>query len=69
MGIRVAFVIIVVAFFRTVWPFVYPSIVNLNQYPTAEYFRIMWLLSPNGLSSITIIVGCILIAWVAYIER
>ncbi|MDD1661618.1 MAG: hypothetical protein LUQ49_04045 [Methanomicrobiales archaeon] len=69
IGIAAGAIIVLVAVYQFVWPYFYPSLVNLNRYPTAEYFRIMWLLSPNGLSVITIILGCVFIAWVAYTER
>jgi hypothetical protein len=69
IGISVGVILVLLAIFQFAWPYMYPSLVSLNRYPTAEYFRIMWLLSPNGLSAITLITGCIYIAWVAYTER
>lgn len=69
IGIVAAAVVVLVALFQTIWPFYYTSLVGMNRYPTAEYFRVMGLLSPAGFSVITIILGCILIAWVAYIWR
>lgn len=64
----IALIIILVASFQLLWPYIYPSIVDLNPYPTQEYLRIMWLLSPSGLSTITVITGFIFIVWVAFIE-
>ncbi len=52
IGIAVGVIIVLLAIFQFVWPYWYPSLVNLNRYPTAEYFWIMWLLSPDGLSVI-----------------
>jgi ABC-type phosphate transport system permease subunit len=69
IGIVIAAIIILVALFQVFWPLIYPSIVALNPYPTQEYLQITWLFSPNGLSTITIIIGCILIAWVAILDR
>ena len=62
----IALIIILVAFFQLLWPNIYnpSSIARLNPYPSQEYLQIMWLFSPNGLSTITIIAGLILIAWV-----
>jgi hypothetical protein len=68
LGIAVGAIIVLLAIFQFVWPAMYPSLVSLNRYPTAEFFRIMWLLSPNGLSIITLIIGCVYIAWVTYTE-
>ena len=68
IGTVIALVIVMVAVFQTLWPAIYPSIVALNRYPTDEYLRIMWLLSPNGISALTIAAGCVLIAWIAYVE-
>jgi hypothetical protein len=64
----IALIIILVAFFQSVWPRIYPSIVDLNPYPTREYLQITWLFSPNGLSAITVIIGLIIIAWVIFAE-
>lgn len=69
VGILAGVILLLVAFFQLAWPSVYPDLVGLNRYPTAEYLRIMWLVSPAGLAIITIILGCILIAWVAYTGR
>jgi hypothetical protein len=62
-------VIALVAFFLVLWPPFYPAVVNLNPDPTVEYLQIMWILSPVGLSVITIIIGAIAIAWGVYLER
>jgi hypothetical protein len=69
VGILASLVILFVAFFQLLWPYVSPVLVDLNPDPTAEYLRIMWLVSPNGLSALTIMAGCILIAWVVYTGR
>ena len=66
MGIAIGVILVLVAFFQMIWPSVYPALLDLNQNPTAEYLRIMWLLSPNGLSVITLLLGCVYVAWVAY---
>lgn len=62
-----AVILILVAFFQIFWPYVYnsPLIANLNPYPTKEYLQIVWLFSPKGLSTLTIILGCIFLVWVA----
>ena len=62
-------VIVLVIIYQLIWPIFYSSLINLNRYPTAEYFRIMWFLSPNGLSAITVMLGCVVIAWMAYVYR
>jgi hypothetical protein len=67
--IIVALVILLVACFLELWPPFYPAVVNLNPDPTVEYLQIMWILSPVGLSLLTIIIGVIAIAWVVYLER
>jgi len=65
----VAGMVIILAIIQIIWPRVYPSIVRLNPYPTNEYLQIMWLLSPMGLSIVTIVLGLILIAWIAFVYR
>ncbi|MDD1665007.1 MAG: hypothetical protein LUQ32_06595 [Methanomicrobiales archaeon] len=64
----IAGILILLAFFQLLWPYIYnsPLITSLNPYPTQEYLQIMWLFSPNGLSTITILTGVIAIAWVAF---
>ena len=69
VGSLTVILVLLVAFFQLFWPLVYPSLVDLNRYPTAEYLRIMWLLSPDGLSIITGIIGAVIMVWVSYIER
>jgi hypothetical protein len=66
IGIAIGLIIVLVAIFQLLWPVFYLSLVSLNEDPTAEYLRIMWLLSPNGLSVITLLLGCVYVAWVAY---
>ncbi len=68
IGTLVAVMAVLVALFQLLWPPFYPAVISLNTYPTEEYLRIMWLLSPNGLSAITIIIGLVLIAWVVFVE-
>jgi hypothetical protein len=62
--------VILVAVFQLIWPFIYnsPFIANLNPYPTQEYLQIMWLFSPNGLSALTLIFGFISLAWAAFTD-
>jgi len=69
IALLIASIIALVAVFQLVWPPFYPSLVALNKYPTEEYLRIMWLFTPNGLSTITIIIGLILITWVMFVEQ
>jgi hypothetical protein len=66
----IAFIIVLVAFFQLLWPKIFnpSSIAKLNPYPSEEYLQILGIFSPNGLSIITVIVGLVLIAWVAFIE-
>ena len=63
-------IILFEAFFQLVWSIFYtPSLLaGLNPYPTEEYLRIMWLFSPNGLSTITLVLGAVFIAWVTLAE-
>jgi hypothetical protein len=60
--------VILVAIFQVSWPHMYPSVVNMNPYPTREYLQIVSVLGPNGLSIITVILGSLYGAWVAFIE-
>jgi hypothetical protein len=69
VAIIVATVILLVACFLELWPPFYPAVVNLNPDPTVEYLQIMGILSPVGLSLVTIIIGAIAIAWGLYLER
>ena len=66
----IAVVIILVAIFQFLWPFVYdsPFMAQLNPYPTQEYLRIVGFFSPNGLSALTVIIGLIFLTWVAYTD-
>ena len=66
----IAFILVLLAFFQLLWHYIYtsPVIANLNPYPTREYLQIIWFLSPNGLSIITIILGFISIAWIAFTD-
>ncbi len=68
IGKVIASVIILVVVVQFLWSPVYPSIVSLNKYPTLEYFQIMSVLSPNGLSIVFILLGLIAIAWIAWIS-
>ncbi|MDD1661409.1 MAG: hypothetical protein LUQ49_02985 [Methanomicrobiales archaeon] len=63
----VVVIILLVAFFQLLWSRIYTlsRVAALNPYPTDEYLRIMWIFSPNGLSTITLVLGLIFIAWVA----
>jgi hypothetical protein len=66
----IVLMVLLVAFFQFIWPFIYnsPIIANLNPYPTREYLQIMWLFSPNGLSALTLIFGFVSLAWVAFTD-
>jgi hypothetical protein len=62
----IAVVIILVAFFQVAWPSFYPAFIGMNQYPTVEYLQIMNVLSPNGLSLLTVVIGSLLLARAAF---
>ena len=64
----IAVMVVLVALFQFLWPHIYPWIVSRNPYPTREYYQIMGFVSPNGLSIITVVVGLIFIAWIAYTD-
>jgi len=64
----IALIIVLVAIFQLFWPHMYPSIVNMNPYPTEEYLQIMSFLSPNGLTIITVILGFLFGVWVVFTD-
>ena len=65
----VAVMVILVVIFQLLWPRIYPWIVSRNPYPTQEYYQIIGLVSPNGLSAVTIVIGLIIIAWILLTSR
>jgi hypothetical protein len=70
MGTVIVLMLILVAFFQLFWPLIYnsPSLAHLNPYPTQEYLQILGFISPNGLSAITVAIGFIALAWVAFTD-
>jgi len=65
----VLLVVLIVAFFLVFWSPFYESLVRLNPDPTVEYLRIMWILSPVGLSIVTIIIGAAALARAVFLEQ
>jgi hypothetical protein len=63
-------IFILVAAFQLLWPFIYnsPFIAYLNPYPTQEYLQLLGIFSPNGLTAMTVIIGIIALAWVAFTD-
>ena len=65
----VLLVVLIVAFFLVFWSPFYEALVGLNPDPTVEYLQVMWILSPVGLSVVTVLIGAAALARAVFLEQ